>query len=109
MRSIIARLAPAFGAPGPHHFAVRVAPLVGQRRHVHRIPAPRVVTTAIRPSMTEAGCASFTPNQNFGKQEYFCAPGLTRISRRQPSGKSGRGADWRGHGEPARADVGLVR
>jgi hypothetical protein len=30
----------------------------------------------------------YTPNQKFGKQEYFCAQGLTAIRGRRPTGKS---------------------
>ncbi len=44
------------GAPGPHDFAVREeSPLVSQRPHVHRMPASRLVTTAIRPSEKRGG------------------------------------------------------
>src|SRR5246127_1399472 len=64
--SIVANLAPDLGAPGPHDFAVRRRPpLVSQRLHVHRIPASSVVTTAIRPSVREAGWAQYAPNQKF--------------------------------------------
>ncbi len=54
------------GAPGPHDFVVRKgSPLVSQRPHVHRIPASRVVTTAIRPSAYEAGSVEDTPDSTF--------------------------------------------
>jgi hypothetical protein len=76
------------GAPRPHDFAVRVrAARQVQRLHVHRIPASRVVTTAIRPSASEAGCAHITTTLYFEKQKYFSEPGLTRIREQLPVGQ----------------------
>jgi hypothetical protein len=56
VHGIITReLSASVGAPGPHDFAVRAVSFVRMRTHttpprVHRIPIPRVVTIAIRPS-----------------------------------------------------------
>jgi len=76
-QSTIVRMEPASidktrrrGAPTRFR-RTRSVPLVGQHVRVHRIPASRVVTTAIRPSVSEAGWAHYTPNQKFGKLEYF--------------------------------------
>jgi hypothetical protein len=55
-----AQLGLSVGRPGPHDFASASAPFVrtndrARRQSVHRIPASRVVTIAIRPSCIEAG------------------------------------------------------
>src|SRR6185437_12158461 len=54
-------------------------PSVDRHIRVHREPASRVVTIAIRPSAIEAGCADNTANPNFWKVENFRDEGLTRI------------------------------
>jgi hypothetical protein len=48
-------LAPAWARQDHTTSPYAKAPLVSQRAYVHRIPASRVVTTAIRPSANEAG------------------------------------------------------
>jgi hypothetical protein len=48
-----------------------IVPLVDRHIRVHREPASRVVTIAIRPSAIEAGCADNTANPNFWKVENF--------------------------------------
>jgi hypothetical protein len=56
---IVTHLAPDLGAPGPHDFAVcknRRSSVSALR--VHRIPASRVVTTAIRPSEKRGGMSA---------------------------------------------------
>jgi hypothetical protein len=67
-------------------------PLVGQHIHGHRIPASRVVTTAIRPSASRRDTKEDTANPNFWKVEYFDAKGLTGVHAGDPSGKSLCGA-----------------
>src|ERR1700758_1598099 len=64
------------------------APIVSRHLRVHRIPASRVVTIAIRPSSIEAGGDTYTANPNFGKEKYFCARGLTAIRTPARPGKS---------------------
>ncbi len=59
------------GAPGPHDFAVRAgAARRVQRKHVHRSPAPRFVTIAMRPSGRGGIRRTYTDFQ-FCKSEIF--------------------------------------
>jgi hypothetical protein len=81
-------LGACMGAPGPHDFAVHErAPLVSQRLHVHRISASRVVTTAIRPSASEAGWGDHTSDSIFRKTEIFLSGGLDCNSCSAPGGQ----------------------
>jgi hypothetical protein len=66
----------------------RMAPLVSQRPHVHRIPASRVVTTAIRPSASRRDEPTIQLIRPYEKQKYFCARGLTGFCDARPAGKS---------------------
>src|SRR5262249_40253432 len=50
LRIIFRKLNASPGAPGPHAFAARIDIARLTMQSVHRIPAPRVVTIAIRPS-----------------------------------------------------------
>jgi hypothetical protein len=86
--SIAAGLAPDLGAPGPHDFTVRKIrrSSVGALR-VHRIPASRLVTTAIRPSASEAGWREDTTDSTFLKTEIFSRAWVDRNSRSLPVGQ----------------------
>ncbi len=63
------------------------APLVGRRFHVHRIPASRVVTTAIRPSSIEAGCGKESTVFEKEKGKYFYEENLNDPTRLIPRDK----------------------
>jgi hypothetical protein len=49
MRSIIANLTPAIGAPGPHDFAVRFSRARQSQHQRPSLPDPRFVTNAHTP------------------------------------------------------------
>jgi hypothetical protein len=65
----------------------RSVPLVSQHLHVHRIPASRVVTTAIRPSEKRGGMSAIYGKSELRKTEIFRCEGLDTISRRAPDGQ----------------------
>ena len=76
------------GAPGPHDFAVRErSPLVGQRPHVHRIPASRVVTTAIRPSVRVRDVRIDNAVSTRSRSELFLQTGLDDPNQLESSGE----------------------
>ena len=53
-------------------------PLVGRHLHVHRIPAPHLVTIAKRPSASEAGWREEMLIFGSWQEEYFSLPILKR-------------------------------
>ena len=56
--------------------------------------ASRLVTIAIRPSASEAGCANHTPDSGFWKTEIFSRERIDKDSHgSHPTGKSVRGSD----------------
>jgi hypothetical protein len=65
----------------------RSVPLVSQHLHVHRIPASRVVTTAIRPSEKRGGMSAKYGKSELRKTEIFRCEGLDTIPRRAPVGQ----------------------
>jgi hypothetical protein len=80
-------LAPAWARQDHTTSPYAKAQLVSQRAHVHRIPASRVVTTAIRPSASEAGCANHTTDSTFRKTEIFLRARLDSYVQRAPDGQ----------------------
>ncbi len=75
---IVANLAPAFGAPGPHAFARPPrAPLVSQHPRVHRSPASRLVTIAMRPSCWRRDADRMLPICRNCKKGYLRQIGTT--------------------------------
>ena len=82
------QLSTCIRAPGPHDFAVRLC--VARLRHirVHRIPAPRFVTIAIRPSCRGGMGATIHLILDSEKAKYFRRPRLTAICNGRSSGKS---------------------
>ena len=88
MRKHCHELGTSQGVPEPHSFAVRVGivRLMMPPRPPH--PASRLVTIAIRPSASEAGCTTHTPIDDSEKQKYFRERGLTGIRASRLSGKS---------------------
>jgi hypothetical protein len=79
-------LSACMGAPGPHDFAVRVAPLVRRRLRVHRGP-PHVRDDRDTSLCIEAGCADDTPDLGFWKTEIFLRARVDRIPRLRPVGQ----------------------
>src|SRR6185437_10822675 len=76
-RFVTSRLDASIGAPGPRDFArPREAPFVCRRARVHRIPASRFVTIAIRP-LCEAGCGQQIIIFRKTKDKYFWRERLT--------------------------------
>src|SRR6185437_3515723 len=75
------------GVSGPHVFAVRIgaARLATPLRPPH--PASRLVTIAIRPSASEAGCTTHTSDSSFCKTEIFLRGRIDRNSLEQPVGQ----------------------
>ena len=65
----------------------RHVPLVSQHVRVHRIPASRVVTTAIRPSEKRGGMSAIYGKSELRKTEIFRCEGLDTIPRRAPVGQ----------------------
>jgi len=55
--------------------------LVWHHPRVHRIPASRILTIAIRPSSIEAGCANYTADFQNSSSDLFFRKGLDRNSR----------------------------
>jgi hypothetical protein len=71
-------LSACFGAPGPHDFAVREqAAFVLRCRRVHRIPAPRVVTTARTPLSIRRDGEMKHLIWGKDKAKYFCGEDWT--------------------------------
>src|SRR5262245_22694422 len=76
-RLVAARLGTSVGAPGPH--ALTVPPrrrssarkIRARRQSVHRIPASRVVTIAIRPSASRRDDGNKITYSDFRKQKCF--------------------------------------
>jgi hypothetical protein len=112
--SIVANVAPAPGAPGPHDFAVHSTaspehPAVQTRNHqipsetASNIASPcdaaaalafrftfrDVGDTPLRPKRNGREC---TPDLDSGKRNYFLRRGLTGFCGRRPAGKSIAGA-----------------
>ena len=77
--SSLADLTSASG--GQDHMPSPSAPtmLVSHHLRGHRIPASRLVTIAIRPSASEAGCATVLRFFRIGQTNYFCARGFTGL------------------------------
>src|ERR1700751_1892898 len=79
-------LSACIGAPGPHDFAVPVDAARPQHLRVHRMPASRVVTFAIRP-LAEAGCQAILLLFRKLQAEYFLTTSLTSPGSLIPLGK----------------------
>ena len=86
MRKHRRQLSACIGAPGPHDFAVRVDAARPQHLRVHRMPASRVVTFAIRP-LAEAGCQAILLLFRKLQAEYFLTTSLTSPGSLIPLGK----------------------
>jgi hypothetical protein len=82
------------GASGPHDFAVRLSgAFVFRATSVHRIPRPRVVTIAIRPSLVAQDGQASKGDLPDGLSEIFFTEGLDSDFEKLPDGQitCGRG------------------
>jgi hypothetical protein len=64
-------LSACIGAPGPHDFAVRVDAARLQHLRVHRMPASRVVTFAIRPLLPRRDASNIAAFQKIANGIFF--------------------------------------
>jgi hypothetical protein len=76
------------GRPGPHDFAVRKCHVRRRGIRVHRVPASRVVTIAIRPLASRRDARIILLISGIRKAEYFLSRGWTAFLKTCPSGKS---------------------
>ena len=82
------RLDTSIGVSGPHGFVGRILTrFVFARQRIHRIPASRFVTIAIRPSSGGGMCGDNHVFLKNGRQ-IFLYERLTRIRKISPTGKS---------------------
>jgi hypothetical protein len=86
--SIVANLARAWARQDHTTSPSADVPLVNRHIPVHRIP-PHVRDDRDTPLGSVRNEGAYTPNQKFGKQEYFCAQGLTRMRGPLPGGQIG--------------------